>query len=278
VELNNSFLLFYRAEKMSLNFQKKLVTWKQNGISLREAAPKPKVPVHKDRAVKKSEKMQKILLWKEHIDLLEVGLIFVSDRAPWELVEQGVVMRELVSGSVHIPVPPLRECPKLIVSRLRHLIINKPTLNIIDPDPLKYWTKPALDAVSSFHWPDNLAGLKGLVDTLFFKGVLRSGKDQITEDHIRGALWEMYGPASLVTSELPVQTGSNEFELLLRAKEPPPDRSKWIEIFQEKYQGKPGAVSKMARDYGINRSLLSTTLNEAGISTGKGGRPRKEAR
>ncbi len=120
-----------------------------------------------------------------------------------------------MSGSIHIVIPPLRERPKLIIEWLRTFIVEKPTLTGHVSDPLKHWTKGALELVSSFQWPDNLAGLRGLVDTLFFKGVLRSGKEKITEDQVRAALFEMYGPSSHLTSEHPVQAGGSELASLL---------------------------------------------------------------
>lgn len=284
VDLNNSFLLFYKAEKMSPNCQRKLITWRQNGRDRREAPPVQIGTDHQDRSIRKSDDLQKIIWWKEKIDLLEVAPVFISDRAPWELVEQGLVMRELVSGSIHLPVPPLRECPKLIVSRLRQFIVNKSTLSAPVSDPLKYWSKEALDAVCSFHWPDNLAGLRGLVDTLFFKGALRSGEDQITEQQIRGALWEMYGPASLITSQNPVQTGSSDSLWPITTSESRPQR-KLADIsddelknrWENEFKDSPGGKTLMAKALLVDYRNLCKRLSSLGCTSNALGRPKKRA-
>jgi hypothetical protein len=277
VRLDAGFLIFYKAEKLSPMVQKKLIQWREK--SLRRAAAGWTAQTNNCENESRSLGNPIILSDpRQEVELTDVAVFFVADRSPWELVDQGLIMRELASGSIHIVIPPLRECPKLIIHWLRDLIIAKPTLTHHVPDPLKYWSKGALELVSSFHWPDNLAGLRCLVDTLFFKGLLRSGKEKITEDQIRAALSEIYGPSSGLTSDHPLQPKSKELASLFTSTDLSPDQSEWIEIFRERYQGRPGAITAMATEYGINRSLLSKTLNAAGINTGKGGRPRKNTR
>ena len=155
-----------------------------------------------------------------------------------------------------------------------------------EENPLRFWTPEALALSINHTWPDNLAGLSGFVDNLFDKGILRSHHGRVTGSDVKSVLSECDHSGSRHHSRLPAQAGItlSAFALmglettLEDTPEEKPERRHWPEIFRQEYQGLPGAVTKMAKDHRISRSLLSKTLNAAGINTGKGGRPRKSQR
>lgn len=264
------FLIFFEADKLPKRCQEKLLRWRDNS-SIKSIAER-QLPIHNKSGVVGAA---------DETELVDAVIIFIADTNPRELVSKGLVLEGLVSGAVKLAVPPLRECLMLIEDKLRSLVVQRAFLRKPNDDPLENWTTEALDLVCGYPWPDNIAGLKALVDTLFYSGALRSSSDVITAKHIEKALENIYGDPSPASSGHPGQAGSTLLDFLpaiKEATEPPPGRGEWPRIFQDEFQGKPGAVSKMALKYGINRSMLSTTLNAAGIKTGKGGRPPKATR
>ena len=113
------FLIFFEPKHLSLLFQRRLIQWKDN-CSLKPWWSEDQ-PGSKPRESPKNA--------KDEMELVDAGIIFISEQGPRELMKQGVISNGLVSGAVHINVPPLRNQPKLIIDSLQRTNCERGTDN-----------------------------------------------------------------------------------------------------------------------------------------------------